>query len=355
MRKTIAMAMIAIMTTVCAQAQKIQTVDREGNPIPLVNVLTEEGVLIGTTGIDGTLADVRGAKKVALTHVAYKPQIAVVASLQGGRITMEDQNYGLEEITVKPKQYIYVETFYRTYVYREDSLVYFRCGIMPNAYDPLKKESEHGSKNQAMTEYAPTMGFAINWGARIDVTAKPGKVESNGFPSPELLKKKYLLETTDTGKGNKTYSNAEGLMGQLVVSGNQARMSFDGARVQMYANKAKGETKLLQTRQERGYEYQYTLIHNAAEDGEYDLTNYAMSSHHWGYNDKKSHVTIISETYATDHGYMDKAEFKAIKKEIKNEHNSCTLESLEAYAVAHGVPALSPTVLQSVMKLKHWR
>ncbi len=44
MRKTIAMAMIAIMTTVCAQAQKIQTVDREGNPIPLVNVLTEEGV-----------------------------------------------------------------------------------------------------------------------------------------------------------------------------------------------------------------------------------------------------------------------------------------------------------------------
>ena len=43
--------------------------------------MTEDGVLIGTTGMDGVLADVKGAAKVAVTHVAYKPQLVIVASL----------------------------------------------------------------------------------------------------------------------------------------------------------------------------------------------------------------------------------------------------------------------------------
>ena len=63
-----------------------------------------------------------------------------------------DIGYGLDEIVVKPKQYIYVETFYRAYVYRGDSLVFFRCGIMPNAYDPKNKKSEHGSLFQASAD-----------------------------------------------------------------------------------------------------------------------------------------------------------------------------------------------------------
>ena len=63
---------------------------------------------------------------------------------------------------------------------------------------------------------------------------------------------------------------------------------------------------------------------------------------------------MVIETYATDHGYMDKAEFKAKKQEIKNDYKSASLESLESYATSHGVPALSPTVRQAVKKLKRW-
>ena len=80
-----------------AQAQKIQIVDNDGNAIPLVSVMTENGNYIGTTDFDGVLNDVKGAAKVALTHVAYKPQLVTVASLQNGRVTMEDLDYGLDE------------------------------------------------------------------------------------------------------------------------------------------------------------------------------------------------------------------------------------------------------------------
>ena len=62
------MVFVAIMVSISAQAQKIQVVDADGNAIPLVSVLTEDGVLIGTTDISGTLTDVKGATKVVLTR-----------------------------------------------------------------------------------------------------------------------------------------------------------------------------------------------------------------------------------------------------------------------------------------------
>ena len=41
------MVAVAMMTAMCAQAQKIQVVDDDGNAIPLVSVMTEGGVQIG--------------------------------------------------------------------------------------------------------------------------------------------------------------------------------------------------------------------------------------------------------------------------------------------------------------------
>ena len=86
MKRVIQMVFVAIMVSISAQAQKIQVVDADGNAIPLVSVLTEDGVLIGTTDISGTLTDVKGATKVVLTHVAYKTQLVSVASLTDGRV-----------------------------------------------------------------------------------------------------------------------------------------------------------------------------------------------------------------------------------------------------------------------------
>ena len=81
MKKILMMVAAAIMVALSAQAQKIQVVDDDGNGIPLVSVLTENGILIGTTDLNGVLADVKGASKVTLTHVAFKPQLVTIADL----------------------------------------------------------------------------------------------------------------------------------------------------------------------------------------------------------------------------------------------------------------------------------
>ena len=141
MKKILLMAAVAMMTAMCAQAQKIEVVDADGNGIPLVSVTTENGVYIGKTDLNGVLADVKGAQKVGLSHVAYKPQLVTIASLAEGRITMEDADFGLDEIVVRPKPYILVEYYYRGFRYIGDSLRAYGAGIMPVAYD-IKKHYE---------------------------------------------------------------------------------------------------------------------------------------------------------------------------------------------------------------------
>lgn len=124
--------------------------------------------------------------------------------------------------------------------------------------------------------------------------------------------------------------------------------------MQMYVNKAKGETKMLKKREEKGYKYQFTTVLDDDAEPGHAVENYMMDLNHWEYNDKKGHVKFFVESYATDHYYMDKQEWKDKKKEIKKDYKSATLESMESYATAHGVPALPASVRQTIKKLKPW-
>lgn len=256
MKKFLLMVAVVIMTAVSAEAQKIEVVDSNGHGIPLVSVLAEDGNLIGTTDLNGIVDNVKGAKKVALTHVAYKPQLVTVAALANGRVTMEDNDYDLDEIVVKPKPYVYVETLYRVYVYRNDSLCYFMSGIMPNAYNVQKKKLEHGSYYQARAEYCANWGASITWGARAERYGA-GKVVTKSLENSEQqMKEKYFVTTTVNSPSHSTYSNPQGIVGQLTRTNGQVRMTIDAGKAQIYANEANGENRKLKLRQEKDYEYQ---------------------------------------------------------------------------------------------------
>lgn len=279
MKKFLMMAAVVAMTAITVNAQRILVVDNEGHGIPLVSVLAEGGTLIGTTDLDGVLPDVKGANRVTVTHVAYKPKQVGVTSQTDGRIVLEDLDYSLSEVVVKPKPYIYVETYYRVYVYRNDSLGYFHCGIMPNVYAPKLKKLEHGSYDQNSLDFAASMGVAISWGARAMRYA--GLVHFSGVPEKESLKMRYFVTTDDSRPDLWVFSNPEGRVGQLVRMGGQVRTTLDAGKIQMYANKVKGETKQLTNREEKEYEYQYTCIGRVAEEGvESSITDFIMETDH---------------------------------------------------------------------------
>ncbi len=347
------MTIAAMMTTMSVSAQRIQVVDSNGEGIPLVSVLTEDGIYIGKTDLDGVLSDVKGATKVGLTHVAYKPKLVTVASLPNGRVEMEDLNFSIAEVVIKPKPYIYVEAYYRVYVYRNDSLGYYHCGIMPNAYNQQKKKFEHGSYNNCYVEYYPSFGVAVTWGARADQN-RAGQIRMSNAPSKEKLKTKYFVTTDDRNPNHWVFSIPEGIVGQLVRNGNQVRTTLNAGKIQMYANKVKGEKKVLAKREEIELDYQFTLIGNNKQDGEEaDITDFIMETNHWEYTDKKGHAKFIIECYATIHDYLDQNDLNTKKKELKNRYKRATLEDMEAYERQHGIPNLPATVRQSLRKLKH--
>ena len=299
MRNILLIAVAFLTAAIGIKAQKVQVVDDEGLGIPLATVLTEEGVMIGSTNLEGYF-DMNGAQKVVVTHVAYKPLTISAATIQNGRVVMENQDYSIGEITITPKQYIYVETYYRVYVYRNDSLCYFLTGIMPNAYDPQKKKLEHGSYYHAYAEYAPKLGVAVNWGVRAQ-HLHAGLVQIQGA-TDKFMKEQYYTTGTAKSSNHKVYANPRGVVGNLVASGG---------------------------------------------------SSFVMRTDHWEYKDKKSHVKFIIETYAVDHAYINKVEWKDKKNELKQKYkNAQKLSKLEEYEKQHNIPALAPTVRQAILKLK---
>lgn len=349
MNKILLMTVAAMMTAMSVQAQRIEVVDANGHGIPLVSVLTEEGNLIGTTNMDGVVPDVKGAAKVAVTHVAYKPQLVTVASLTNGRVTMEDLDYNINEIVVMPKPYVYVETYYRFYAFINDSLRYYQAGILPNAYDIQKKKVETGSQQNSCGDFYPSFGVGVTWGARV-MEFHAGKIYQHLDYSPEgNAGQRYFLTLTDEGNGRRRISNPEGTLGYLVAEGNQMRTTIDGGKAQMYRNKRLGQDKALKKREEMEYAYQYTDIFTTDDSGNCNVEDLVMYTNHWEWTKSKGRYKMIIETYAVDRGYVNKQEWKDKKKELKQDYKSgMTLDQLEAYAAAHHIPALAPTLRRAI-------
>ncbi|MBO7138141.1 MAG: hypothetical protein J6V92_06715 [Bacteroidaceae bacterium] len=354
MRKLHLILAACLMTALGVQAQRLEVVDTDGNSIHLVSVLTEEGNMIGTTSLEGVIADLKGEKRVVLTHVAYKSKLVDVSSLQNGKVTMEDLDYNLAEIVIMPKPYIYVETYYRVYAFANDSLRYYLAGIMPNAYDKEKKKVKSGSYLESHGEFSLTNGIAITWGARAQ-EFKAGKIHKSG--AGDFLKggksiEYYFVTLTDEGKGRKRVSNPEGTVGFIETEENEVHMTLDAGKMQMYRNKALGQERLLKAREEREYDYEFNEVFNLDETGNSSVADLVMSSDHWEWNGNKGRMKFIIETYATEHAYIDSKEFKAKKNELKKTYkSSMTLEQLENFATTHGIPALTPSLRRAIEKL----
>ena len=344
-----------LLTTISAKAQQLTVLDSDGNGIHLVTVLGEDGNMIGTTDLNGTILDVKGAAKVLLTHVAYKSKLVDMSALQGGKVTMEDLDYNLAEIVVKPKPFIYVETYYRVYAFANDSLRYYLSGIMPNAYDVEKKKAKYGSYMECYGEFSLSTGISITWGARAH-EFKAGKIHESGaigLMKGGKSRDYYFATVTDEGKGRQRVSNPEGTVGFIETEKGKVSMTLDAGKMQMYRNKALGQNSKLKVREKVEYAYEFNEVFNLDENGEATIADYVLSSNHWEWNGSKGRMKLIIETYAAEHAYIDAKDFKEKKKELKKTYVApMKLDDLEAFATSHGIPALTPTMRRAIEGLK---
>lgn len=353
--KRILYFIILLLSSMYVGAQRISVVDDQGNGIHLVTVLTEDGNMIGITNLEGMTPDLGGAVRIVLTHVAFKPQLVEVAKVRGGKVMMEDLDYNLAEIVVKPKPFIYVETYYRVYAFANDSLRYYMAGIMPNSFNVEKNKIKAGSYMESYGEFSISKGAAFAWGARAQ-RFDAGRIHKSA--AIDILKggksrDYYFVTLSDEGKGRKRVSNPEGTVGFIEIEDNEVHMTLDAGKMQMYRNKVLGQDAMLKGREKTEYDYEFNEVFNIDEEGNATVADMVMSSDHWEWNGGKGRMKFIIETYAVEHAYIDAKDFKEKKKELKKKYVALmNLDDLEAYATSHHIPALTPTIRRAIEGLK---
>lgn len=372
MKKTLQFFLMSLMLLAAntVSAQRIQVVDDDGDAIAYASVMTQDAKFLGITDFDGYLTDVKGANVISVSHVAYKTQTVDLTKLSEKRIVLEDSDFGLNEITVTPKPYVYVQTYYRTYMYDDhEGIVYYRAGITDNIYErathKLKTHTTHVSKS-----YKGIIKTVINmlFGSKIDGFSKISvrdKDEDPKMPIEQLYKKRWKekydidVNITEVESGKMCLSDSIGVIGYVIYDKElgQRRYTYDG---EGWANRRRERegTKAEKKRHARNeakttnkVDVDY-IIYKMDEDGNVLPEDFMMRMN-YSTDDRQEkdgihHNIFAIQVYAIDRVYVDKDELKQIRKDNKIKASYANIRQFER---EHKIPDMEPAVQQKLDEL----
>lgn len=345
---------LLVMMAASAAAQKLQTVDKDGNPVPYASIVSEDGNIIGTTDLNGILNDVKGAEVVSITHVAYKSKKVKVG--QGGRIALEDADFGLPEITVTKKPLVYAQTYYRIYYtddYPDFKVCYYRAGVVNNSYDrktkKISSDEDHFSACN-MGIFKTALNLAMGQKLKRLGGLSMGKVE-------DRMKRKWKdigITFSPDGPGKQRITDRFGLVGSVVDNHDKGerRYSYDGhlmAKHQLQVagtEKKKAKAQKREERQSNRVDQDY-VVYRIDDQGNYSPEDFVVHQVATSYDDVTrddsiSHVNFLVQIFTTDRAYVTKDELKQLKKANKMKMN---YQNLAEFERTHNIPAL-PAELQ---------
>ncbi len=345
--------LMLVMTAQHVCAQKIKVVDKAGEPVPYASILTDDAKFIGYTNLDGELSDVKGADRINITHIAYKTKAVETRSLPNGLVTLDDAEFNLGEVTVKPRPFVYIQTYYRLYYYSEkDGIVYYRAGLTDNTYDTVKKEMTSKTKHIAKAE----MGILkVLLGAIIG-----SKVDENSHISTNTMEQRLLkrgeaakLKITEVAPGKKLITDFKGNIGVITDnrSTHQRRYSMDAWAIYLHKIEAEGKTKKLGKVEER-QEHKKNKVENdffvyrIDEDGNYRPEDFVMSQYLTSYDSEEKdgstdHVIVAVQVFTTERAYVDKNELNELKQKNKMK---LTYDNIMRFEKDHDIPPIAPVV-----------
>ena len=344
------LCLAACLIAIGAKAQKIEVVDTDGNGIPYASILTPDADYIGVTNLEGILSDAKGAKDITVSHVAFKTK-RVKLDGKDVRITLEEADFSLEEITVEPKPFIYVQTYYRLYIHNEeDGIIYYRAGLTDNCYDPKKKVVTAKTSHISKAKMAIIKAIVGMLGSALDELSqiKAEKVEDR------ILKKGKIMgmTITDVAPGKKRIDDKWGTLGYITDDKDSGlrRFSYDFHKLFMHYMEAKGMDKELAKKKKRDEkkknrtETDYS-VYQIDENGNYGPEDFVMMEDLTNYDVEEDGKTIHSingmQVYTIERAYVTKEELKLRKKQNKMK---MTLQNIKQFEQQHNIPPLPASV-----------
>lgn len=349
------LAVILLCGTMSVCAQKVLTVDTEGNPVPYAHIIGEDGKIIGTTDMEGVLDGVKFEQTITVSHVAFKEKKTFVKGEGVVRITLEDSDYGLGEIVVKPKDYIYVQTYYRMIYMRDDTMCYCRFGVIDNTYDVKKKtiSASHAHISKAEMGIIKTI---------LDGLAG-GIVDSKGeLPNINSSKQSPVTKERES-EGRNRYMYKGTIVGYETfdMKDHLRRVSLDEEAYRKILKQEKADAKAKKGKKvkaekypKRNVEDNIYKVYRIDDEGRYGVEDFIMSQWHDDYDKydnvykKDEHIRIWLESYSIDREYVDKQELKEKKKANKVQLSWAAIQELES---KHKIPALPEKALAEIKKM----
>ena len=356
MKKLFVLLLLGI--TVSAHAQRIQVVDTDGLPIAAVCVTNEKGALVGTTDNEGWLDDAQGQKHLYFSHVAFKAKDVNIDTIPSLSVVMQDENFELSELVVKPKELLYVQTYYRCIYVCDEGPIYFRAGVVDNTYEIAKQKVStktnsvsRGQNGLYRFVLSTLVGRYIDEWAQIDTLSNYKRILKNAD--------KGRLFITEDPSGRRMVSDTISVLGYIDddMQAGQRTTHFDRwtyrdhiKATESAAKEAKTGKKQKEKKKRFSANHGYYEVYNINENGESRIDDLVMKqalvSGHFERTDQD--YIILFETYTIKRDYIDKKEFKQTRKENKVEMDITELRRLEQ--VNH-IPPLSPNLKAAVDEL----
>lgn len=357
MKRILMMAAVAMITAMTMNAQRIQVCDSEGQPVPYAHIINDNGDIIGTTNLNGILDDVKGAKVISVSHIAYKPKKVNVE--RGGRITLEDIEFDLPAITITTKPQVYVQTYYRMFYMNDDPEMpayYYRGGLLNNYFDnnTRKRSSDEDHFSACNIGILKTL---------LNTLLSPYIKQFAGLSMNKVedrMKKKYgktELSITPDGTDRQRITDKFGVVGSITDNHEKGerRYSYDLHLMQQHLLQITGSDKKIAKAAKReetelNRKDQDFTIYLIDENGNYDPEDFVMSQVATSYDDAKdnSHVNIIMQVFTTKRAYVTKDELKKIKKENKMK---MTYENLIQFERSHNIPPLAADLQKHIKEI----
>lgn len=358
MKKLYVLSLLLALVTV-AHAQRVQVVDVDGLPIAAVCVTNEKGALVGSTDNDGWLNDAKGVKHLYFSHVAFKATDVNIDTIPSHVVVMQDANFMLSELEVKPKELLYVQTYYRCVYVCDEGPIYFRAGVVDNTYEfanqkiSSKTRSVSRGRNGFYRFIISTLvGHYIDKWARIDTT--------NNYKMILKGAKKGKLFIAEEPSGRRVVSDTISVLGYIDedMQAAQRTTNFDiwtyddhieatleAAKEAKTGNKKK-EKKEEHSADSHSYYEVYNINENKASRIDDLVMKQILVSGHFDRTDQD--YIILLETYTIGRDYIDKKEFKQTRKDNEVEMDINELRRLEKN---NHIPPLAPNLKAAVDEL----
>ena len=347
--------LFALLALFCqiAMGQRLQVVDTDGLPIPYVCVTNARGALVGTTDEEGWLENTRGEKELYFSHIAFQATNVLTDTLTCQHVVMKDVDFGLGEVTVKPKELAYIQTYYRLIYLDDEGPIYFRGGIIDNTYEFAKKKSSCKKRNISRGENG-LIRFLISSlvGRYID---RLGQVkEESTYKHIIAAAKAGELTVEGDSLGRQTVSDSICVLGYIDTDMETAMRttSFNmwvyNDHLQEAKLRAKGKEK--KKKVDRHREESFYEVYRIDEQGRSRIDDFVMRQMHVSadHSGSDGRYVILLQAYTTARDYIDKKELKQTRKENEVEMN---IKELRQFEEAHNIPPLPANVKAAVDKL----